>query len=71
MLFYILQENYQLHVSERSKLPFKISAPYISPQDAQAMMICTTPRFKLLENKKNRGGHFSSNMFIITFTVKI
>jgi hypothetical protein len=51
MLFYILQENYQLQISERSTLPFKISAPYISPQGVQAMMICTTPKFKLLENK--------------------
>jgi hypothetical protein len=69
--FYILQENYQLQIFERSLLPFKISASYISPQDAQAMMIQTTRRFKLLVTEKNRGGQVSSNMFIIILTVKI
>jgi len=29
------------------------------------MIICTTPRFKLLETEKNRGGQVSSNMFTI------
>jgi len=68
MFFYILQENYQLQIFERSLLPFKISASYISPQVAQAIMICTTPRFKLLVTEENRGGQVSSNMFTITLT---
>jgi len=71
MLFHILQEDYQLQIFERSLLPFKISASYISPQGAHAMIICTTPRFKLLETEKNRSGEDSSNMFTITLTVKI
>jgi hypothetical protein len=71
MLFHILQEDYQLQIFERSLLPFKISASYISPQGARAMIICTTPRFKLLETEKNRGGQDSSNMFTITLNVKI
>lgn len=66
MLFYILQQNYQLQISERSLLPFKLSAYYISPKGAYAMMFCTTPRFKLLETEK-----VSSNMFTIMLTVKI
>ena len=71
MLFYTLQQNYQLQISERSLLPFKISAYYISPKGAYAMMICATPRFKLLETEKNRGGQVSSNRFTIMLTVKI
>jgi len=65
MLFYILQENYQLQIFERL-LPFKISASYISPKGAYI-----TPRFKLLETEKNRGGQVSSNMFTIMLTVNI
>jgi small neutral amino acid transporter SnatA (MarC family) len=56
MFFYILHGNYQLQIFERSLLPFKISASYISTQVAQAMMIRTTPRFKLLVTEKNKGG---------------
>ena len=71
MLFYTLQQKYQLQISERSLLPFKISAYYISPKVAYAMMTCTTPRFKLLETEKNRGGQVSSNMFTTMLSVKI
>jgi hypothetical protein len=71
MFFYILQENYHIQIFERSLLPFKISAPYISPQGAHAILICTTPRFKLLVTEMKRGGQVSSNMFTIMLTVKI
>jgi len=66
MLFYILQENYQLQIFERSLLPFKMSASYISPKGAY-----TIPRLTLLETEKNRGGQISSNMFTIMLTVNI